>query len=128
MSKFSFSNKFFAFENKLYRVSRRTNQSNDSNQQRVHFARQIAMNHFEIAIDVVTFVISNNQFYLNFLDFIETVFRNDEQIMFCLKVEISFTHAQKLEIARVLFSNSLHQNDQQIVKSIDETKSLMTFA
>ena len=128
MSEFPFPNKLLAFENRLHRVPRRANQSDDSNQQRAHLARQIAMNHFEAAIDAVTLVISSNQLHLSFLDLIEAVFGSDEQTMPCLEAGVPSTHAQKLETARVLSPNPLHQDGQQAVKSIDETKSLMTLA
>ena len=88
----------------MQRVSRRTNQSNDSNQQRVYFARQKTINHFEIVVDVVFLVISNNQFHLISLRHVVVVFIDDENVMLIFNVEVSFTHAQKFEIARVLFS------------------------
>ena len=88
----------------LQRVLRRTNQSNDSNQQRAHFARQKTMNHFDVFENVVIFMISNNEFYLISLKLVEIVFDDDKHIMFFFVIEISFIHDQKFNVARVLFS------------------------
>ena len=85
------------------------------------------MNYFDKFENVVIFMISNNEFHLIFLRLVEIVFDDDEHVMFFFVIEISFTHDQKLNVARVLFSWSLHQRDQQVVKLIDQSRSFFDF-
>ena len=78
------------------------------------------MNYFNNFVDIIFFVILSNQFHLTFFKIIEIVFVNDENVTFDVRyIKISITHVEKFEFARVLFSNLLHQNNQQIVKLIN---------
>ena len=119
----------FVFELRLLqRVLHETNEQYDVNYQYVDFARQKTINQFDNFDDIVFFVISNNQFHLIFLTHVVIVFENDEQIAFVfLIIEILFIYEKKFEFARVLFSNLLHQRDQQIEKSIYRLHSFFDF-
>ena len=77
------------------------------------------MNHLDDFADVVLFVVSSNQLYLIFSRLVEAVFAGDKHIVPLLFAEALFAYIQKLELARVLISNSLNQRNQQIVKTIN---------